>query len=66
MCMSTPTYNAPEAPKPEVDIEARKNLLRDSDMERRRRAAGGIRSTILTGPGSNTGQSQYGKTLLGQ
>lgn len=64
MCMSTPTYKAPAAPKPEVDIEARKNLIRDSDMERRRRAAGGIRNTILTGPASSP--QAYGKTLLGQ
>jgi len=60
--MSTPKIEAPKAPAPEKDTESRRTLLRDSDRERRRRASGGIMSTILTGPGS----AGYGKTLLGQ
>lgn len=64
MCMSTPSINVPEAPAPEKSIEERKARIRDQAAERRRAAAGGIQSTILTGPAAMGAAG--GKTLLGQ
>lgn len=60
MCISAPSVKIPKAPAPEKTMEERKSRIRSEAEKRRLAAAGGIQSTILTGP------SATGKTLLGQ
>ncbi len=64
MCMSTPNINVPDTPAPEKTVEERKARIRDQVSQRRRLAAGGIQSTILTGPSAMAPTGA--KTLLGQ
>lgn len=63
MCMSAPEVKIPEAPAPEKTLEERKARISGQASKRRRMAAGGIQSTILTGAGAG---ASGGKTLLGQ
>ena len=70
MCMSTPSAPAPAARLPEAPRppDAGSNLA-STEEARRRRAQGGLASTILTGPrgvGDTTSTGAgTGKTLLG-
>jgi len=64
MCMSAPDIKVPKAPEPEKTLEERKARISNAAGRRRRLAAGGIQSTILTGPGASSASG--GKTLLGQ
>lgn len=65
MCLSPPKIDTPPAPDTSKTLTERKARVRSAaEKQRQLAAAGGLQSTILTGPGA--AQSGGGKTLLGQ
>ena len=63
MC-TAPKVPAAPAPPPVVQENAG-SQIEAGDRARRRRMAGGMQSTILTGPGGASQAGGQGKTLLG-